>query len=44
MEAHNTYTGIDNVQIHVIEHDIVLTQDIICDFLTSGKASSIIKT
>jgi hypothetical protein len=44
MEAHNTYTGMNNVQIHVIEHDIVLTQDIIYDFLTSGKTSSIIKT
>lgn len=43
METHNTYTGLDNVQIHVIEHDIVLTQDIIYDFLTKGKISSVIK-
>lgn len=44
LETHNTYTGMDNVQTHVIEHDIVLTQDIIYDFLTNGKLSSIIKT
>lgn len=29
METSNTYLGHDNVLMHVIEHDIVLTQDII---------------
>jgi hypothetical protein len=43
METHNTYTGMDNVQVHVIEHDTVLTQDIIYDFLNSGKISSVMK-
>jgi len=43
MESHNTYTGMDDVQIHVIENDIVLTQHIIYGFLINGKLSSIIK-
>ena len=37
MEYMNTYMGIDNVTMHVIEHDIVLIQDIIFEFKTTGK-------
>ena len=43
METSNSYTGLDNVTIHVIEHDIVLTQDIIFDYLKSGKLSPVLK-
>lgn len=43
MEYMNTYMGIDNVTLHVIEHDIVLTQDIIFEFKTTGKISPVIK-
>jgi hypothetical protein len=43
MEMNNTYTGHDNVLMHVIDHDIVLTQDIINDYLSSGKLSPVIK-
>jgi len=43
MEQTNRYKGIDNVTIHVIEHDIVLTQDIIYEFLTTGKKSPVLK-
>ncbi|MBM4315375.1 MAG: hypothetical protein FJ122_15865, partial [Deltaproteobacteria bacterium] len=32
MEETNFYKGIDNVTIHAVEHDIVLTQDIIFDY------------
>ena len=35
----NFYKGIDNVTIHAIELDIVLTQDIICDYIKTGKIS-----
>ncbi len=42
MEIINFYKGIDNVSIHVIEHDIVLTQDIIFDYLMSGKISPVL--
>jgi hypothetical protein len=42
MEQANRYKGIDNVTIHVIEHDIVLTQDIIYEFLTTGKKSPVL--
>ena len=42
MEQTNFYKGIDNVTIHVVEHDIVLTQDIIFDFLTTGKKSPVL--
>jgi hypothetical protein len=30
------YKGIDNVIIHAVEHDMVRTQDIIFDYLTTG--------
>jgi hypothetical protein len=43
METSNSYTGLENVTIHVIEHDIVLTQDIIFDYLKSGKLSPVLK-
>ena len=43
MESSNSYKGIDNITIHVIEHDIVLTQDVIYDFLTTGNKSPIVK-
>ena len=33
METSNTYLGHDNVLMHVIEHDIVLTQDILYEHL-----------
>jgi len=39
MEISNCYKGIENVTIHCIEHDIVLTQDIICDYIQTGKLS-----
>ena len=42
MERTNYYKGIDKVTIHAIEHDIVLTQDIIFDYLTTGKKSPIL--
>lgn len=43
MEYTNTYMGINNVTMHVIEHDIVLTQDIIFGYQTTGKFSPVIK-
>lgn len=43
MESSNRYKGIDNINIHVTEHDIVLTQDIIYDFLTTGNKSPVVK-
>ena len=42
MEKSNFYKGIDNVTIHAVEHDIVLTQDIIFDYVKSGKISSVL--
>ena len=42
MEISNTYIGHDNVLIHVIEHDIVLTQDIIFQHKKIGKWSDVI--
>jgi hypothetical protein len=43
MENTNLYKGIENVTIHAIEHDIVLTQDIIYDYVKTGKKSPVIK-
>jgi len=43
METSNTYMGHDNVLIHVIEHDIALTLDIIFQYNQTGKWSDIIK-
>jgi hypothetical protein len=42
MEISNFYKGIDNVTIHAIEHDIVLTHDIIFDYINAGKISPVI--
>jgi hypothetical protein len=42
MEISNFYKGIDNVAIHAIEHDIVLTHDIIFDYIKSGKLSPVL--
>lgn len=42
MEIINFYKGIDTVTIHVLEHDIVLTQDIIFDYIQSGKISPVV--
>lgn len=39
MEANNTYMGHHNVLIHVIEHDIVTTLDILHEHRKSGKWS-----
>ncbi len=43
VERTNFYKGIDNVTIHVVEQDNVLTQDIIFDFLRTGKKSPVLK-
>jgi len=42
MENTNTYRGIENISIHVIEHDITLTLDIIYDYVKSGKLSPVL--
>jgi len=42
MEANNTYMGHDNVLIHVIEHDIVATLDIIHEHKKTGKWSDVL--
>ena len=42
MEMSNSYSGISNASIHVIEHDIVLTQDIIFDYMKTGKISPVL--
>jgi hypothetical protein len=43
MEQTNLYRGIDNVTIHAIEHDIVLTQDITFEYIMTGKKSPVLK-
>ena len=43
MEHTTTYMGIDNVTMHVIEHGIVLSQDIIFEYKSTGEISPIIK-
>jgi hypothetical protein len=43
MENTNLYKGIENISIHVIEHDIVLTQDFIYDYIKAGKKSPVLK-
>lgn len=43
LEYTNTYKGFNNVLMHVIEHDITLTQDVIFNFKKTGKISSVIK-
>ena len=43
MEHTNTYMGVDNVLMHVIEHDITLTLDIIFMFKRYEKISPLLK-
>lgn len=43
MEWTNTYMGIDNVTMHVIEHDITLTLDIMFEYKKNGKLSPLVK-
>jgi hypothetical protein len=43
MEQTNLHMSIDNVTVHAVEHDIVLTQDIIFDYFTTGKKSPVLK-
>ena len=42
METNNTYMGHDNVLIHVIEHDIVATLDILHQHAKNGKWSDVL--
>jgi len=42
MEHNNTYMGHDNVLIHVIEHDIVATLDILFEYSKTGKWSDVL--
>jgi len=42
MEVNNTYMGHDNVLIHVIEHDIVATLDILYEHKKTGKWSDVL--
>ena len=42
MEHNNTYMGHDNVLIHVIEHDIVATMDILYEHSKTGKWSDVL--
>ena len=42
MEHNNTYMGHDNVLIHVIEHDIVATMDILNEHSKTGKWSDVL--
>ena len=39
----SAYTGFANVTMYVTDHDIVLTHDIIVEYKTTGKVSSVIK-
>ena len=43
MEESNFYKGIDDVSIHAVEHEIILTQDIISDYVPSGRESPVQK-
>jgi len=43
MEANNTYMGHVNILIHVIEHDIAATLDIIFEHKKTGKWSDVIR-
>ena len=43
MEYTNTYKGTDHVLIHVIEHDITLTQDCLYHFQKTGQKSPVLK-
>jgi len=41
-EHNNTYMGHDNVLIHVIEHDVVATLDILYEHSKTGKWSNVL--
>ena len=41
-ERNNTYMGHDNVLIHVIEHDVVATLDILYEHSKTGKWSNVL--
>ncbi len=43
MEHTNTYMGLDNVLMHIVEHDISLTLDIVFMFKRYGKISPLLK-
>jgi len=43
METTNTYMGLDNVLMHMIEHDIALTLDIIFMYKKDGTISPVLK-
>ena len=43
MEWTNTYMGIDNITMHVIEHDIALTLDIMFEYKKMEKLSPLLK-
>lgn len=42
MEVSNTYVGADNVLMHVMEHDLVLTHDVLYDAMVHGKVSPVL--
>ena len=42
MEISNSYKGTDNVTIHAVEHDIVLTHDIVFDYIKTRKISPVL--
>ncbi len=42
MEANNSYMGLENVLIHVIEHDMAATLDILREHARSGKWSDVL--
>jgi hypothetical protein len=42
IDISNFYKGTNNVTIHALEHDIVLSQDIISDYLKTGKISPVL--
>jgi hypothetical protein len=43
MEWTNTYMGIYNITMQVVEHDIVLVLDVMFDYKKKGKLSPLIK-
>jgi hypothetical protein len=42
MEKSNFFKGLNNVTIHAVEHDIVLTHDIMFDYIKTGKISPVL--
>ncbi len=42
IEIRNFYKNIDNVTTHAVEHDIVLTQDIVFDYVSTAKISPVL--